>query len=261
MDKKKAISIVITVFFVAGMAAWYIFYGGKAGKMEISQESGETEEKAAEPQVVFEQAPADEDVRRDEIIEKSPEEIIEQFKQEQKKPTETVIKPEEIIKEPAQAKKETSLDIEDRLVSFGFQKVSGERKIDTVILHSSFNSLGGDQYDVDKIIDIYKSYGVSAHYIIGRNGTAYRLVKDNDVSYHAGVSSVPDGRTNINAFSIGIEIVGNYDDGYTSEQYEAVSALIAKIKGDYDIKYVLGHDDIAPGRKTDPWNFDWDELK
>jgi len=259
MDKKKTISIAITVLFVAGMATWYVFFDGKSGKMEISQESQTVEEKAEE-QIIIE-APKEETVESEASEEKSPEQVVEQFKEEQKKPTETVIKPEEIINEPAEQKTESSLKIVDKSVSFGFQNYSGERKIDTVVLHSSFNSLGGDQYDVDKIVGIYKSYGVSAHYIIGRDGTVYRLVEDNDISYHAGVSSVPDGRTNVNSFSIGIEIVGNYDDGYTAEQYGAVSALVEKIKGDYDIKYVLGHDDIAPGRKTDPWNFDWDRIK
>lgn len=259
MDRKAIISIVITVIFMASMVTWYVFYGGKAGKMEISQESQKAEEEVEE-QIIIE-APKEEAVESEKVDEKSPEQVVEQFKEEQKKVPETVIKSEEIIKKPIEEKKNSSLKVADKLMSSGFQKYSGERKIDTIVLHSSFNSLGGDQYDVDKIVDIYRSYGVSAHYIIGRDGAAHRLVKDNDISYHAGVSSVPDGRTNVNGFSIGIEIVGNYDDGYTDAQYDAVNALIADIKSRHEIKYVLGHDDIAPGRKTDPWNFEWNKLK
>lgn len=155
----------------------------------------------------------------------------------------------------------SSLSITNRLMSSGYAPSSG-RKIDTVILHSSYNSLGGDKYSVSKIVDIYESYGVSAHYIIDRQGKIYRLVEEKNVSYHAGVSRVPDGRTNVNDFSIGIEIVNDdKGDEYTDAQYKAVRALVDDLKQRYSVKYVLGHDDIAPGRKSDPWNFDWDKLR
>lgn len=256
MEKKKLVLIGIAVVLVAGLVSWFFFFAEKKGKMDISQENQILEEMSPENQEVPEVAPVVE-----EITNKTPEQIVDEFKQEQQKPTETVIKPEEVIDKPVETKKSNSLDIVDRLVFSGFQKYSGTRKVDTVIIHSSYNSLEGDQYDVNKIIAIYKSYGVSAHYIIGRDGTAYRLVKDNDIAYHAGVSQVPDGRTDVNKFSIGIEIVGNKTDGYTNAQYSVVSDLVGKIKKDYDIKYVLGHNDIAPDRKDDPWKFNWDKLK
>ena len=150
--------------------------------------------------------------------------------------------------------------VQSKLVGFGFSVPSKPRSIDTIILHSSYNSLGGDPYSVDKIVDIYESYGVAAHYLIDRSGTIYQLVKDENIAYHAGVSQVPDGRKNVNDFSIGVEIINTLDGKYTDEQYAAVRKLIASLKGKYEIQYVLGHDDIAPGRKTDPWNFDWKKL-
>ncbi|NTV55315.1 MAG: N-acetylmuramoyl-L-alanine amidase [Candidatus Moranbacteria bacterium] len=157
-------------------------------------------------------------------------------------------------------KKTTGLSVTDRLVSFGYENRSS-RSIDTVIVHSSYDALGNDPYSVSGVIAEYKEYGVSAHYLIDRKGTIYRLVEDHDVAYHAGVSKTPDGRSGVNAFSIGIEVLEKDTDSPTSAQYESLRLLIASLKSKYSIKYVLGHSDIAPGRKTDPWGFDWKELK
>lgn len=154
---------------------------------------------------------------------------------------------------------ESDLLIRDRLIHWGFTP-SGNRLIDAIILHSSYNSLGGDEYDIEAIIGIYKQYGVGAHYIIARNGEIIRLIEENNIAYHAGVSKLPDGRTDVNAVSIGIEIIGNVTDGYTDAQYGSVQALVNDIASRYDITYTLGHDEIAPDRKTDPWNFNWDKL-
>jgi hypothetical protein len=154
----------------------------------------------------------------------------------------------------------SKIAVKDRLVSFGYAESPG-RTIDTVVLHSSYNNQGGDRYSVDKVIDIWKSYEVAPHYMIDRKGNILRLVEDQDIAYHAGNSKMPDGRTNVNGFSIGIEILNAEDDEYATVQYEAVNDLVAYLKREHGVKYVVGHDDIAPGRKTDPWNFDWKKLK
>ena len=151
--------------------------------------------------------------------------------------------------------------VKDRLVSFGYAVPKSPRTIDTVVIHSSYNSTGGDPYSVDKVIGIWKSYGVAPHYMIDRAGTVYRLVADTNIAYHAGAAKMPDGRTNVNDFSIGIEMLNTMTGKYTDAQYTAVNALIATLKGEYPIKSVVGHSDIAPGRKTDPWNFDWKRLE
>lgn len=153
------------------------------------------------------------------------------------------------------------IKIIEKKVDFGFGVPEKLRKIDTVVLHASYNSLGGDVYSVDKIVDIWKSYEVAPHYMIDRKGSIYRLVDDANIAYHAGVSKMPDGRTNVNDFSIGIEILNTKDDKYTSAQYDAMNDLLVYLKGKYSIKTVVGHADIAPGRKDDPWNFDWKKLK
>lgn len=151
------------------------------------------------------------------------------------------------------------ISITSKLMDSGYQKASG-RKIDTIIIHSSYNSLGGDEYSVDKIIDIYKSYGVSAHYLIDRKGKIYQLVENKNIAYHAGAAKLPDGRINVNEVSIGIELINNKTEKFTESQYKALNSLLSSLKSEYKIKYVLGHNQIAPGRKDDPWNFSWDKI-
>lgn len=154
-----------------------------------------------------------------------------------------------------------NVSVKERFMNSGF-KVVNTRLIDTVILHSSYNSLGGDKYDVGAIVDIYASYGVSAHYVIDRGGKIYQLVAEHDIAYHAGVASLPDGRTDVNATSIGIELLNDdKGDEYTDKQYTAVNALLADIQKRHTIHYILGHDEVAPKRKTDPWNFDWSRVE
>ncbi|MFZ1719871.1 MAG: N-acetylmuramoyl-L-alanine amidase [Candidatus Moraniibacteriota bacterium] len=161
----------------------------------------------------------------------------------------------------AVGKEKTDLNIIDRKVDFGFGVPKEKRMIDTVVLHSSYNSIGGDPYSVNKVIDIWRGYSVAPHYMIDRKGNIYRLVDDANIAYHAGVSKLPDGRTNVNDFSIGIEILNTKEDKYTEAEYDAVNTLIAYLRGKYSIKQVVGHADIAPGRKDDPWHFNWKQLK
>ncbi len=158
------------------------------------------------------------------------------------------------------SKANEALSIIDKKVSFGFSVSSG-RKIDTVVLHSSYDALGSEPYSVSGTIKEYGEYGVAPHYLIDRKGNIYRLVDDKNIAYHAGESQMKDGRTGVNGFSIGIELLNKEDDQYTDAQYAAVNSLIAYLKDLYPIKSVVGHDDIAPGRKTDPWNFEWKRVK
>ena len=153
-----------------------------------------------------------------------------------------------------------SLNIVNKKVSFGFASNPG-RTINSVIVHSTFNNSGGDKYDIDLVLKQFSTYGVSAHYVIGRDGTVYQLVDEKDNSYHAGKSTLPDGTTNVNSCSIGIEIMTSYTESPTEQQTQSLLALINSIKKRYAIKYVLRHSDIAPVRKTDPWNFDWEAFK
>jgi len=161
------------------------------------------------------------------------------------------------------AKNETSLDsikIIQKLVSWGYSKPQSARTIDTIIIHSSYNALGGDKYDLTKLLEEYREYGVSPHYLIDREGNIYQLVSDKNIAYHAGESQMPDGRTNVNNFSLGIEIMNTEDSNLTEKQYQSLNKLMDYLKNIHKIKDVLGHNQISSGRKTDPWNFDWKKI-
>jgi len=156
---------------------------------------------------------------------------------------------------------QSELKIIDKTVNFGMKSVDN-RVIDAIIIHSVYNASEGDKYDVDLVIKEFSHYGVSSHYVIGRDGTIYQLVREKNISYQAGKSSLPDGRTNVNSCSIGIEIITSKDslDAPTEFQIKSLTALVKDIQSRYKIKYVLRHSDIAPGRKTDPWNMNWDDF-
>ena len=98
---------------------------------------------------------------------------------------------------------QSNLKIVNKTVNFGMHTCKN-RNIDAVIVHSVFNAAEGDKYDVDLVIKQFSRYRVSSHYIIGRDGTIYQLVNEKNISYQAGHSQLPDGRTGVNSCSIGI---------------------------------------------------------
>lgn len=106
-----------------------------------------------------------------------------------------------------------------------------------------------------------KELKVSAHLLIKRDGSIVQFVPFDKRAWHAGESSFK-GRQNCNDFSIGIELEGTDNLAYEKKQYEALNKAIKAIKLHYPITDVVGHSDIAPGRKTDPGSsFDWDQLE
>ena len=98
---------------------------------------------------------------------------------------------------------------------------------------------------------------VSAHAFIRRDGSIIQFVPFHKRAWHAGVSEFL-GQTRCNDFSIGIELEGTDDQPYTASQYEVLAQLIKGLWLAYPSlheKHVVGHSDIAPGRKTDPGPF------
>ncbi len=154
---------------------------------------------------------------------------------------------------------QSELKIIDKIIEFG-QRIDENRKIDVIIVHSVYNNSGGDKYDIDLVIKQFSNYYVSSHYVIGRDGTIYQLVKEKDIAYHAGKSCLPDGRICVNSCSIGIELITSIDEAPTEEQITSLTALVKDIKYRYKINYILRHSDIAPDRKTDPWNLNWEDF-
>ena len=104
---------------------------------------------------------------------------------------------------------------------------------------------------------------VSSHLLIHRDGEVEQFVSFLDRAWHAGESTYH-GRTNCNDFSIGIELEGCDDEEFEKEQYHSLSRLINFLSTDLKInkQNIVGHADIAPGRKTDPGPlFDWTLLQ
>ncbi len=109
-----------------------------------------------------------------------------------------------------------------------------------------------------------RELNVSAHLLIDRSGAVSQFVSFADRAWHAGVSQF-DGRENCNDFSIGIELEGCDEIAYTQAQYRVLIAISQTLRRTYPaitVDRVVGHNDIAPGRKTDPGAaFDWTYFK
>lgn len=244
------IGLLVTVLLMM-LGAGYFFFGSSDGKISLTNDT-------VLPNITQELSKYEDRKKQAEDMKN----LVEQ------KATETMKSADDPVSAPAssvETKKVESdteqLGIINRLMSTGFSVPSKPRSIDTIVLHSSYDLNGADPYSVSGVIKEYTDYGVSAHYLIDRKGTIYRLVEDKNIAYHAGVSKMPDNRKNVNDFSIGIEMMNTETGQFTNAQYTAVNTLIASLKKKYPIKFVVGHNDIAPGRKTDPWNFDWKKLK
>ncbi len=98
---------------------------------------------------------------------------------------------------------------------------------------------------------------VSAHFFIRRDGELIQFVPCSMRAWHAGASQWQ-GRERCNDFSIGIELEGTDDQAFTDAQYKRLAGLTESLKSAYPIAGIVGHSDIAPGRKTDPGpHFDW----
>lgn len=101
---------------------------------------------------------------------------------------------------------------------------------------------------------------VSAHFVIRRDGELLQFVPCTMRAWHAGVSSWQ-GRERCNDFSVGIELEGTDAVRYRAAQYTMLARLLKALYRRYAMRHVVGHSDIAPGRKTDPGPvFDWDRL-
>jgi len=103
---------------------------------------------------------------------------------------------------------------------------------------------------------------VSAHYLIGGDGQVIQLVAEEMRAWHAGVGSWH-GADDINSRSIGIELDNRGDHPFSHPQMTALETLLPQIMQRWAIppEGVIGHSDMAPGRKIDPGpRFDWQRL-
>lgn len=167
--------------------------------------------------------------------------------------------------------------------------------IDTVMVHFMSNVVAkpNDPFDIDDCVGIFNRYGVSAHFIVARDGTIYRLLPDSVTGFHAGrvdPALADDPRLKqMNDRSIGIELLAigsqpemaiymtkaEYDAlvrrhpdfvGYTEAQYASLNWLVRRLAADHEgieltREHVIGHDEYAGNRKNDPGElFDWSRL-
>jgi len=105
---------------------------------------------------------------------------------------------------------------------------------------------------------------VSSHLLIRRNGELVQYVPLNKRAWHAGASCYRN-REKCNDYSIGIELEGADEIPYADTQYEVLGTTVLALRAAFQSLAdapVVGHSDVADGRKTDPGPaFDWDRLR
>jgi len=134
--------------------------------------------------------------------------------------------------------------------------------VDMLIIH--YTGMVSAEAALDRLCD--PASEVSDHYLIAEDGTVWRLVPEDRRAWHAGRAFWA-GETDINSRSIGIELANpGHEHGYRpfpDAQMIALERLCRGILSRFPIKShrVLGHADVAPGRKRDPGElFDWQRL-
>ncbi|MDC0440734.1 1,6-anhydro-N-acetylmuramyl-L-alanine amidase AmpD [Gammaproteobacteria bacterium] len=148
-------------------------------------------------------------------------------------------------------------------------------KIDLLVIHAI--SLPEGKYNTKLIKDLFlnklrpgkdeflrsiQDLKVSAHFLITRKGKLIQFVPTDKRAWHAGISNYK-GRKNCNDFSIGIELEGCDKERFEEEQYYTLQELTRYLLKQFSIskESIVGHADIAPGRKTDPGPyFAWDQY-
>jgi len=150
------------------------------------------------------------------------------------------------------------LQINHRWCSPNFGARRGTDRPDMVVLH--YTAMESCKAAAERLCD--PQFEVSAHYLIGENGVIHQLVDEADRAWHAGRGAWG-GVTDVNSHSIGIELANTSLHPFPDAQMVALESLISEILNRYKISpaRVIGHSDMAPGRKSDPGvRFDWKRL-
>ncbi|SDE19707.1 N-acetylmuramoyl-L-alanine amidase [Ruegeria marina] len=127
-----------------------------------------------------------------------------------------------------------------------------------VVLH--YTAMDGAEAALDRLCD--PAAEVSAHYLIGADGRLWQMVDEADRAWHAGAGEWQ-GLDDINSRSIGIELDNRGDHPFSAPLMTGLEILLADILRRWAIPPagVIGHSDMAPGRKCDPGpRFDWARL-
>ncbi len=132
------------------------------------------------------------------------------------------------------------------------------KRVELVVLH--YTAMGTCAEALERLCD--PAAEVSAHHLIDRDGTVHALVDEGQRAWHAGAGSWG-GRGDVNSVSIGIELANPGDRPFPAPQMAALERLLTDILQRHDLppQAVIGHSDMAPGRKGDPGRrFDWRRL-
>lgn len=139
-----------------------------------------------------------------------------------------------------------------------------DRSLPVSLLVLHYTGMETGKAAIDRLAD--PDAKVSAHYVVEEDGTIIAMVDEAKRAWHAGFSYWG-GITDVNSASIGIEIVNGGHDfalpDFPEAQIAAVIALSREIIARHGIApvNVVGHSDIAPGRKIDPGEkFPWERL-
>ena len=127
-----------------------------------------------------------------------------------------------------------------------------------VVLH--YTAMNSAAEAIERLCD--PVHEVSAHYVISESGTVTQLVSDDMRAWHAG-QSFWQGCRDVNSASIGIELCNRGDHPFPAPQIHALVTLLSGVctRNDIPSHSVIGHSDIALGRKADPGaRFDWRAL-
>jgi len=134
----------------------------------------------------------------------------------------------------------------------------GGAKPSLIVIH--YTAMKCAQDALDRLCD--PEFEVSAHYVICDQGKVFQLVEDDMRAWHAGAGSWG-GMDDINSHSIGIELDNNGQKPFEAAQISTLKTLLRDLMQRFDIpaSRIIGHSDMAPGRKGDPGRvFPWQDL-
>jgi AmpD protein len=163
-----------------------------------------------------------------------------------------------------------------KLPSSNYSDRNGHQ-VDMIVIHAI--SLPPGEFGTGHVLDFFlnrldytahpyfselEGVRVSAHYFIDREGAVIEFVDPDLMAWHAGESTFEE-RVSCNSFSIGIELEGSPDHPFTDGQYRALTELCLLLMKRYPLitpERIVGHSDIARGRKEDPGPFfAWERLR
>lgn len=254
----------------------------------VEEEVDDSEEASAQEEMIKEESSEEKEIESTNTEEESFKNTEPELKQDLPQSAPKATAPTEVT-ESTQEVKKSNVGMSEYLLPFSNSEERVE-KTTHVVLHFTSNALNNPQnpYLIEDTYNIFKDYGVSAHYVIGRAGEIYLFVPENRVAYHAGrgkLQAFPEYNDQLNHYSLGIELlaIGTREEmipviseerfdlidpaitGYTEAQYQSLNTLLNDIVARYphiqkNRNHIVGHDEYSV-EKTDPGSlFNWSKI-